>query len=266
MSPEKDFIHTQYQFCARIRDPQNKPLPNGVTSSQMKVYEQLFFNNINSFITSNFPVLHQLIAAEQWQQLIREFMRLHRCQSPLFAEIPQEFIEFLESDGFRKTTLCKQLPEFLVELATYEWLELALSFDQAKIHWPEYDEPTESVPDRSILLASPLTRLAVFQYPVQHISVQFQPDADYLQQTDSLNYLLLYRNRLHQVHFLQLNHTTALLFQLLLENNERLMPTAPLLEQLATQLKFSDLAALKQAASHILNDWLRQDIIYTRPC
>jgi len=52
----------QTGFAAHIRDPQNKPAPDGIEDRRMGIYRELFFNNIKSFISSNFPVLKTLFS------------------------------------------------------------------------------------------------------------------------------------------------------------------------------------------------------------
>ncbi|MCJ7814965.1 MAG: DNA-binding domain-containing protein, partial [Xanthomonadales bacterium] len=48
----------QTAFAAHIRDPENQAAPAGIEDRRMKIYRDLFFNNIRSLLSSNFPVLH----------------------------------------------------------------------------------------------------------------------------------------------------------------------------------------------------------------
>ena len=86
----------QTTFAAHIRDPENHVAPADVEDRRMNIYRQLFFNNINKFLASNFPVLRNLYDNEAWQQLVRDFYIEHRCQTPLFPEMPKEFLRYLQ--------------------------------------------------------------------------------------------------------------------------------------------------------------------------
>ena len=52
---------------------------------------------------------------------MRKFVHRHPSESPYFLEISQEFLTFLSEQVHRVTS---SLPEFLLELAHYEWVEL----------------------------------------------------------------------------------------------------------------------------------------------
>ena len=49
-------LQAQRDFAARIRQPDVHPLPDGVPAGRMAIYEQLFFNTIEGFLSSGFPV------------------------------------------------------------------------------------------------------------------------------------------------------------------------------------------------------------------
>lgn len=88
------FVETQQAFMAYIRDPDNQPAPSGIESRRLKIYQELFFNNIEGFVSSAFPVLKSLYPATQWLALVRQFFVKHHCKSPYFLEISQEFLLF----------------------------------------------------------------------------------------------------------------------------------------------------------------------------
>jgi hypothetical protein len=89
----------QAAFAARIRQPQAEPLLPGVSAARMAVYEELFFNNLDGFITSGFPVLCQILGEARRQRLVREFIAGHRCATPFFLAIGEEFVAWLEVGG-----------------------------------------------------------------------------------------------------------------------------------------------------------------------
>ena len=91
-----DFRIKQAEFAAYIRDPRLNPAPADINPLRMQIYHQLFFNNIDSSLSSNFPVLHKILDDEQWLELARDFFATHRCRTPYFSEIADEFLEYLQ--------------------------------------------------------------------------------------------------------------------------------------------------------------------------
>src|SRR5262249_43604350 len=119
----------QYRFTAHIRDPERNPAPEGVEDRRMAIYRDLVYSNIESFISSNFPVIRTLYDDAQWNAFTHEFFREHRCHTPLFPEFAREFLRWLELRQEQQ----RGDPPWLLELAHYEWAELALSLDEANI-------------------------------------------------------------------------------------------------------------------------------------
>jgi uncharacterized protein len=158
----------QLAFAAHLRDPR-QPAPPGVEDRRMAVYRELFYNSIEGLLAGNFPVLRGLRGDAPWHALVRDFYREHRGHTPLFPEIAREFLRYLEQrqrDG-------RDDPPFLLELAHYEWVEMALSL---------VDDDTEADacdPDGDLLdgvpLLSPLAWPLAYRFPVQSIRPDFQP-------------------------------------------------------------------------------------------
>ena len=194
----QSFQQQQLAFIRRIKDP-TAPLPAGMRPERMAVYEELFFNNLQNFVCSAFPVLLSIVPAQQWQALCRQFFQEQPLHSPYFLHISQAFLQWLPQ-------VAQQLPGFALELAEYEWLELSLATDVATV------APGWQFDANSLLTLAPLTRLRCYQYPVQQISVNFQPTAPATQPV----FLLLYRDHADQVRFLQLDAWIGALLQLIL--------------------------------------------------
>ena len=87
-----------YKFAAHIRDPENQPAPENIEDRRLGIYRDLFFNNVDGFLSNTFPVLKSLYDDEPWTELARSFYTKHRCQSPYFLEISREFIDYLQSE------------------------------------------------------------------------------------------------------------------------------------------------------------------------
>jgi len=198
---------TQRAFAAYLRDPEHATQPDDIEPRRLSVYAELFFNNVESLISANFPVIRSLYADDDWRALIRTFYRDHRCHTPLFTDIAREFIRFLESRTGD--------PPFLVELAHYEWSELALSLDESEIAAVAHDADGDVVD--GIPVASPVARVLAYRFPVHRIRADFQPTEAPPQPT----LILLTRDRDDELHFLDIDPLTALLFERLQQNTER---------------------------------------------
>jgi len=198
----------QQAFAAHLRDPDRASRPDGIEPRRMTIYTDLFFNNIESLIAANFPVIRSLYADDAWRALVRAFYRDHRCHTPLFTDIAREFIRYLE---MRASDAAGDAP-FLVELAHYEWSELALTLDESDIASIAHD-PDGDVID-AVPLASPLARVLGYRFPVHRIRTDFQPAQAPAQPT----LILLTRGRDDELHFLEIDPLTALLFERLQQN------------------------------------------------
>ena len=93
-----DFKTTQDVFSAYIRDPQNNAPPADVNLQRMQMYRELFFNNIEGFLSGNFPVLRKIISDSNWLELVQDFFSQHPCTSPHFSKVPEEFLNYLNNE------------------------------------------------------------------------------------------------------------------------------------------------------------------------
>src|SRR5688500_11566794 len=107
-------------LAAYIRDPEHIAPPEGSEPRRLKVYRELFFNNVESLLAGNFPVIRRSYGPERWRTLVRAFYRDHGCRTTLSTEIAREFLRWLESGAVADAQ------PWLCELAHYEWIELAL--------------------------------------------------------------------------------------------------------------------------------------------
>jgi hypothetical protein len=196
-----DFRAKQAEFASYIRAPDSRPVPGDVSPRRMAMYRELFFNNINSFLSSNFPVLRKILDDEQWLALAQDFYLQHRCQTPHFSEIAEEFLDYLQNERNAEGDL-----PFMLELAHYEWVEMALSISQAEPVFGNAEFVADVLEKR--LALSPLAWPLVYRYPVEKIGPEFLPQVP----PEQPSYLIVYRDRADDVHFMQ---TTAVTFRLL---------------------------------------------------
>jgi hypothetical protein len=200
----------QNAFAAHLRDPDRSPAPADVEPRRMSVYADLFFNNVAGLLAANFPVIRSLHDDDAWHALVRAFYRDHRCHTPLFTDIAREFIRYLEDRGVEPGDA-----PFLAELAHYEWIELALSLDESDIAAITHD-PAGDVVD-GIPAVSPLARVLAYRFPVHRIRKDFQPSEPPAQPT----LILLVRDHVDELHFIEIDALTALLFERLQTNTQK---------------------------------------------
>jgi uncharacterized protein len=100
--PSPGFHALQHAFTAHLRDPDHVPAPKGLEDRRVGIYRELIFNNVESLLAGYFPVLHRLLPTSHWKGLVRDFFVRHRARTPLFMELAQEFLDFIQSRARRK--------------------------------------------------------------------------------------------------------------------------------------------------------------------
>lgn len=198
---------SQMVMARYLRDPDGQPPPPGVEERRLKIYRDLIYNNIEGFISGGFPVLRSLYAEDDWHGLVRLFIDRHRCHTPYFLEISQEFLRFLMEDFQPRP--CD--PPFILELAHYEWVELALDVSEEEL--PEPQPVVDLL--AGVPRLSPLAWVLAYQYPVHRIGPSFRPA-----EPGEGVYLAVYRDREDKVQFMELNAATARLLELIRDNEQ----------------------------------------------
>ena len=244
------FKKTQYEFAAHIRDPKLNPKPADVESRRMKIYTELFYNNVEDFISNTYPVLKSITSENDWNEMMRDYFSNHLSHTPLFPEMPREFLKYLENERNNEND-----PDFMLELAHYEWIELALMTSDLDedIDWNKIDVDGDLLHNQPVL--SPLAWPLTYQYPVQQISEDFIPQ----QPSKHPVYLLVYRDNTDKVHFMELNPVTALLIQLISEDNN--LTTKEMLEAIAEQMNHPDPNVVIEGGQQIIHDLKNRNVI-----
>ncbi|MEO1881663.1 MAG: putative DNA-binding domain-containing protein [Methylococcales bacterium] len=243
-----DFKEKQSEFVAYIRDPFNNPRPGDVKRERIDAYRELLFNNVDSFLCSNFPVLKTILNDEQWYELSQDFFKNHACTTPYFSEISEEFLDFLQNQ--RKNN--SDYP-FLLELAHYEWVEMALSISNEPVV-VNTEAQLADIFQHSISLSA-LAWPLVYQFPVQQISPTFLPEVAPEQPT----YLLVYRNSEDEVKFIQISPITFRLLQILQENEA--MSCQHCLNQIVAESGHPEPEKISNAGLQMIEDLARKQII-----
>jgi hypothetical protein len=239
------FQRYQLEFCTYLREPSKQPRPAATAARGLAVYAEIVFNNIVQSISACFPVAQKVVGKRAWQALARQFLAQHSASSPLFREIPAEFLQFLSTQT--------QLAPYLYSLCHYEWVELNVA-SMPKAAMAAQHNGIDADAD---LLAAPIAFTAAMQllhydYAVHKISARKGPV-----NTVSTE-LLVYRDGSDTVNFVELNALTYRLIALL---QPAKMSGEQALRQLAHELKYEDTPNLIQFGREILVDFRHKGII-----
>lgn len=245
-----DFKAKQSEFAAYIRDPKNNPPPADVPPQRMAMYHELFFNNIDSFLAANFPVLRSILTDQQWLELAQDFFARHVSRTPYFSEIPEEFLDYLQNERDNSADF-----PFLLELAHYEWVEMALSIAKETVVAAHQD--LDDLPYQSIQL-SPLAWPLAYQYPVQHLSPDFLP----ITAPEQPTFLIVYRNLDDEVNFIEITPVTYRLLAIIQEHKGIVVQDC--LKQVAEESKHPNPEMIMAGGLQILKELVGKTVVACR--
>jgi uncharacterized protein len=236
-----EFQKYQLAFTAHIRDPKRNAKPAKVKDSRMAVYREIVFNNIVGSVSACFPVCQNVLGKRKWQQLCRAFFAQHQASSPLFRDIPEAFLSFLNAQDLTQL----KLPAFIPQLAHYEWAELAVS------HMAEQSlklsSQTDLLNEQPILTNAHL--LLEYDYPVHTISKHIQPNVQ------TKTHMLMFRRNDFKIKFIALN---AMTFELLTWIQDHSLTGKQALLEIAEAIQHPQPETIVQFGEGILNDLMQQ--------
>ena len=238
------FQQYQLAFTAHLRDPANSKKPDRVNAKRMKVYTEIVFNNLESTVAACFPVAKKILGKRGWSKLVRGFFSEHQSKTPIFREIPQEFLQFIET--------LADAPPYLKSLAHYEWVELAVSTMDVKLDLNTVNSNGNLLDE--FLVLNPTMMLLQYDYPVQLLSPRYKP-------TESLAepvHLVVYRDLQDDAKFMQLNAQTAQMLRDLQHGNQTARQWLLDFSALNTEL---DIKNVLEFGCILLQDLLRQQLI-----
>lgn len=242
-----DYRDFQGAFAARIRDPRAAPRPAGVPARRMRVYEELLYNNIDSFASLCFPISKQCLGARAWKRVVRAFFAAGRLHSPLFRDIPEAFLDWMAEEAPKRFPNKPWLAEFM----HYEWLELAV-----QVH-PDPADAAAIDPDGDLLAArvalNPAARLGCYRYAVERIGPRKRPKAD-----GQTHCYLVFRDATDGTRFIKVNPLSARLYEIL---DAEPVTGAQALDRLAAEIGQADPAALRASAVTLLDGLRAEGVI-----
>jgi len=188
---DSSLFQQQSRLGQYLRDPDHQAPPVEMDPARAQVYRDLVFANLSSLLGGTFPVLIRILGEQQWRVLVRIFLRDYRAKTPKFGEIAQEFVEFLASHP--EALEEGAWPPYMVELAHYEWVEMALQQSEAE---PLIGGDLDLLLERPLQL-SPLAWPLAYAWPVHLLAPDNRPDSAPQQPT----LLLVRRDRDWSVRF-----------------------------------------------------------------
>lgn len=249
MTDDEQLVSLQRRFAAHLRDPARAPAPEDIEDRRLQVYRELFFDNLSGQLAGAFPVVHAILGEPRWGRLVRDFYRDHRCRTPLFLEVPREFVAYLGEER----PAASDDPPFLAELAHYEWVELALAIDEHDLASLAVDPAGDLLAGRPLL--SPLAWPLAYRFPVHRLSPDWQPAGP----PGEPSFYVARRDRADQVGFLQVNAVTLRLVERLQQAPDR--TGASHLEALADELPQLDRTVVRTGGTTALAELLAADVI-----
>lgn len=237
------FQQYQQEFCLHLRDPLNNPRPKNVPVARMAVYKEIVFNNLFESVSACFPIAQKVLGKRAWLKLCKAFMREHSADSPIFREIPQEFLAFLATQA--------DLPPYLSSLCHYEWIELRVAtMPVTEIDKDRLTQAEDLLSGKPVF--TPTMQLLSYNYAVHKISPRHKP------QDQTGTQLLVFRNADEQVKFIEINPVTYRLIELLSRKN---ITGKQALTLLAGELNYSDAEKLMHFGKEILDGLKNQGVI-----
>jgi len=257
-SPSPDFLTYQRQFTDYLRDPlQNEAMPPDLPP-QIGIYARLLFNKIEGSLNACFPIFRQLLDQSDWHSLIRSFIKDHSCKSPLYREIPDEFIAYLINE---QSTL--SIPDFMKNLAHFEWMELVLEItesDPVKARFSGNDNLMTAIP-----VVNPVLHQLCYAYPVHKISPSNTSWRGWKNWRKRLHRikaepvcLVGLRDKHYTVHFIEVSPATARLIELL---QDAILTGEQAALQLAIEMHVADREPFMNYCRNILDSLKQEQII-----
>ena len=246
MPDQPSFIRVQRAFVDSIRDPENNPTPSDVEERRMTIYRELVYNNVEDFLANTYPVLKAILGEKTWHNLVREYFIKHRATTPLFMQMPKEFLVYLKQERGHSDD---EYP-FMLELAHYEWTELELAVSDEKICMQGIDANGDLLENRVAI--SPLAQILGYQYPVHRIGKNFLPVEP------EPTFLIVFRDRKDNVEFIELNQVTASLLDTIHNSSQT---TREILLGIAGQLDHPDPDNIIRFGIELLEDLQKRGVI-----
>ena len=251
MAESVHFQQHQFNLAKSIRTNTGKL--SGIEPRRLKIYQELFFNNLEGFCATAFPVFKSLMHEKSWQVLVRDFFVQHQCETPHFCEIAQEFLHYL----FEHKNESLEFP-FMLELAHYEWAELACSVvidnNESNSYFTQQCSEVD-IENGKLTLPERVMPLS-YQYPVHSISVE---NAHSIQAVPTS--LIVYRDIEDDVQFMQVDALSIVMLQLI--EQSPLITSTELITQINQLNPTLSVEQLKGFMQQAISTYIEKGILLT---
>lgn len=256
----------QRSFGQFLRDPHHVKRPKGVPKRASDIYHSLLFSNVKEFLDTCFPVCQSMISPARWQRLCRVYFRDWHAHSPMFTDIPAEFVTFLQKAEHKQP-----LPAWFAELAHYEWIELAVDIHPANLADYIAIHTDESLAGANVadvlvtalhtgkLTLNPSLQNLHYRWPVHQLSPAFKT------RKRVETYMLVYRDHAHEVRFMHINPMTSALLDFMAEKIAQAGTLdSHLLAAFAEVIHYPEPAQLHSFGMQLLTDLLDKSVLLVK--
>lgn len=244
---EPPFIRAQRALCRHLRDPESHPCPPDLPEPRVAVYRRAVIHNVERFMADNFPRIKELLEPDAWELMIRDYFIRHRANTPTFAKLPQEFLDYLRNERMTAAD-----PPFLYELAHFDWLENIVATDERRIDLTGVD------PDGDLLgeiVVNPIHRIETYRFPVLALGVNYQPALPPATPT----HVVAFRDCDHQYGVLELNAVALRLFVAVTGQSQT--PARTILATIAAEIQHPNPAAVIAGGLDILQRMRQRGLV-----
>jgi hypothetical protein len=245
---EPRFFSVQRAFTQHLRDPDRVASPANLAPERVAVYSNAVIRNAETFIGENFPRLKSILADPVWSSMVRDYFSRHPSTTPLFVELPGEFLRYL--DELRDDP---DDPPFLYELAHFEFLETQVSADEQRIDERGLEPHGDVIV--GVPVVNPTLRLVRYTFPVHRIDASNQPATE----PDVPTFIAGFRDRGNHYAFIDLNSASARAVELLLLDEG--LSGDEVMRAIAAELQHPDPDAVVAGGREILERLAARDAI-----
>jgi len=245
---EPRFFSVQRAFTRYVRAPDRVAPAADLAAERLAVYSNAVIRNAETFIGENFPRVKSILADAAWASMVRDYVSRHACMTPLFVEVPGEFLRYL--DELRDAP---DDPRYLYELAHFEFLETQVSADEQCIDESGLEPEGDVI--AGVPVVNPTLRLVRYTFPVHRIDASNLPDSE----PEVPTFIAAFRDRAHRFGFIDLNSASARAVELLLRDEG--FSGAEIMRAVAAELRHPNPDAVVAAGREILERLVARDAI-----
>lgn len=236
---ESEFVRLQRAFTRYLRNPDEETPPAGHEERRLAIYRHAVFANVDGLMKDNYPRVRDVMHEADWQAMLRDYLIRHVSMSNAFIDVPLEFLDYLENERNEPAD-----PEYLYELAHFDWLETLIGADERRIDLTGIDRDGDLI--TGVPVANPILKVVTYRFPVHAIGPEYELAEAPLVPTR----IAAFRDLDNRYGFLDLNGAAARLLELISE--EHGSTGREIFETVARELDEPDVSVLISAGRPIL--------------